>query len=401
VSKPIILISDDYLPNIGGVATHVHQLAKALGKSGHTVGVIAPRSSRRILGSGFLCKVEENDGVPCIFLDIPATPRGIGRYWWLRRAARGAFAHLGGDVKSTVVHWHDHGYGQYVGKSIPGCVRVSTNHTSGFLQAADRGDLVKLKSLFDGVDGVIAPSAELRDVTVSTGVEPSLVKYIPNGVDCAVFCPDQSERAAVRQRLAIGEHEVVVICARRWVAKNGVIDFAHSLQFLGEQHNSMRVIFAGNDPAFDGSYEAEVLGAIKRSGMMDRCHLLGSVPNSSLRQYYRAADISVLPSLKEATSITGLESMACGLALVGTRIGGIPDLVAEGETGLLVTAGDTRGLAAAISRLVADRALRESQRTQARNRALGHFSWSHIAALTMQTYEDAAARARFRSQKAN
>jgi glycosyltransferase involved in cell wall biosynthesis len=105
-------------------------------------------------------------------------------------------------------------------------------------------------------------------------------------------------------------------------------------------------------------------------------------------EVYRACDISVLPSWREATSITGLESMASGLPLVATRVGGIPELVEEGETGLLVAPRDPGALGAAIASLVEAPERRREMGRRARARAVSRFAWSAIAADTAALYRE-------------
>ena len=120
--------------------------------------------------------------------------------------------------------------------------------------------------------------------------------------------------------------------------------------------------------------------------MLDRSIFLGNVPNPQMPLIYRAADISVLPSFMEATSITGLESMATGLPLVGTRVGGIPVLIEDGTSGRLVSPGKPGEIAAAIDQLVEDAALRKAMGQAGRRSAVENFSWGHIAEQTVEVY---------------
>jgi glycosyltransferase involved in cell wall biosynthesis len=114
--------------------------------------------------------------------------------------------------------------------------------------------------------------------------------------------------------------------------------------------------------------------------------------NENMPSIYRSADISVLPSFMEATSITGLESMACGLPLVGTRVGGILVLIDDEQTGLLVGPGDPAGLAKAIHRLAADTELRRTMGERARQRAAEQFSWDRIANETVAIFQQCSER---------
>jgi len=171
----------------------------------------------------------------------------------------------------------------------------------------------------------------------------------------------------------------VVLLARRLVEKNGVVVFAEAATQLKDL--PVRFVLAG-----DGPERAKVERILAQGGVLDRSILLGNVPNEQMLDVYRAADLSVLPSFMEATSITGLESMACGLPLVGTRVGGIPVLIEDGASGTLVEPGDPAALAAAIRELVLQPALRRRMGERARELAERRFSWRGIALQTLDVY---------------
>ena len=125
---------------------------------------------------------------------------------------------------------------------------------------------------------------------------------------------------------------------------------------------------------------------LREAGCHDQAIFLGNVPNPQMPDIYRAADISVLPSFMEATSITGLESMATGVPLVGTRVGGIPYLIDDGQTGWLVQPGRPDQLATAIRRLIENPDLRAKLGGAARQKVEQTFSWDAIAAETAKHY---------------
>jgi glycosyltransferase involved in cell wall biosynthesis len=112
----------------------------------------------------------------------------------------------------------------------------------------------------------------------------------------------------------------------------------------------------------------------------------GSVPNEQIKSYLDACDIVVLPSLLEATSISGLEAMAASKPIVGTRVGGIPDLIEDGLTGSLAEPADSLSLAQCILRLLKDYDLEKMGRA-ARKRVLDRFTWKRTAERTIQFYE--------------
>jgi phosphatidyl-myo-inositol dimannoside synthase len=135
---------------------------------------------------------------------------------------------------------------------------------------------------------------------------------------------------------------------------------------------------------------------IRERGLVDRVVLRGRVSGAELGEAYAAADALALPSILDSRSDTEglgvvlLEAMSYGVPVVGSRVGGIPDIVADGETGLLVTPGDATALALALQRLAEDRQLAARLGAAGRAHVRAHFSWDRIVAAWEACY--AAAR---------
>ncbi len=111
---------------------------------------------------------------------------------------------------------------------------------------------------------------------------------------------------------------------------------------------------------------------------MERVSFSGAVPHSALADRYAAADVYVQPSFTETFGVPIAEAMAAGVPAIGTRVGGIPEVIEDGTTGWLVESGDAQGLADAILRLLGDKDRRRSMGIAARRRAVNLFSWEQI-----------------------
>lgn len=121
--------------------------------------------------------------------------------------------------------------------------------------------------------------------------------------------------------------------------------------------------------------------------LMGRVSFWEAVPHGALPERYAAADVYVQPSFTEAFGMPVAEAMAAGVPVVGTRIGGIPEIVQDGTTGRLVESGDAEGLAEAILGLLTDENLRRSMGASARTRAAELFSWEHITRNLLGLYD--------------
>jgi glycosyltransferase involved in cell wall biosynthesis len=119
---------------------------------------------------------------------------------------------------------------------------------------------------------------------------------------------------------------------------------------------------------------------------------LGWVPNTALPPYYRAAAVSVIPSLEEGFGIPAAEAMGCEVPVVATDAGGLPEVVEHEVTGLVVPRGDSGALASAIGRLLDDEELRRRMGLAGRERALRLFDWDRTAEQFEQVYRDLGAR---------
>lgn len=218
------------------------------------------------------------------------------------------------------------------------------------------------------VSRYVALSGQIEHyLTDRVGIAPARVSRICNGVDTVRFRP-----ATGRQRLdgtPFDDAEGVVIgTVGRLQAVKDQVTLVRAVA-LARPHctNPLRLIIAG-----DGPLRAEVESEIAAAGLGDITWLAGT--RSDVPEVMRALDIFVLPSRSEGISNTILEAMASGLPVVATDVGGNAELVAEGETGMLVPAQDPQAMAHALLRYTADAALRQSHGAAGRHRAEAEFS---------------------------
>jgi glycosyltransferase involved in cell wall biosynthesis len=142
----------------------------------------------------------------------------------------------------------------------------------------------------------------------------------------------------------------------------------------------------------EGPERPRLEAQIRQAGLHDRVVLRGRVSTADLRAAYAAADVLVLPSVLDSRSDTEglgvvlLEAMSYGVPVIASRIGGIPDIVGDGETGLLVPPGDPGALAAALERLAVDPGLRQRLGSAGREHVRAHFSWDSIVARWEECY---------------
>lgn len=394
----IILLTTDYLPNIGGVAQHIYELARALALAGNAVEVIAPAQSVNPLAL-IRPPYSETSGdfkvwrIPtCLNRSIRFVSGQITGRLSRRRFARLAIERFV-QAKPDLLHWHALDVRGYPAETFDG-PRVWTNHTSNFIDGmATSHGRAHYQREASAANQIICPSEELANLTIQLGIPRENVHFIPNGVDTTRFHPTVDSEPW-RQKLNLKSTDRLILCPRRLEKKNGVryfIEAAIQLLNAGLSHSIFAV--AGNyvGPKSDSDEEL-VATLIQKSGFASAFHLLGRVENIQIPGLYAAADLVVMPSLIEATSLSAMEAMATGKALVSTNVGGLPFLIRHEENGFLVPPRDAPALANRISLLLDNPSLREQFGAAGRKRAESELDWKVVAAETCKIYNYAIER---------
>jgi glycosyltransferase involved in cell wall biosynthesis len=223
--------------------------------------------------------------------------------------------------------------------------------------------------------GVIAVSKALKDRLVALGVPASKIRILRNGVDLDVFRP--SERSVVKARLALKGHTLLSV--GNLIELKGHALVIRALLALPEYS----LLIAGEGP------ERLALERLAlRLGLADRVRFLGRVAHQRLADIYSAADALVLASSREGWPNVLLEAMACGTPVVASRVGGIPEVVAAPEAGMLMPERTENGVAAAVRALFAHLPDRAATRRYAEK-----FSWDETTEGQIQLFQEILGRA--------
>lgn len=233
---------------------------------------------------------------------------------------------------------------------------------------------------------VLATCTSERDHLLRIGVPRHLVSVVPCGVDTHVFSPvgPVADRDS-RPRL---------LTAGRLLARKG---FDTAIRALHRIPEAELVIAAAVEDRVDERWADELRRLrqlASRLGIAERVHLVGAVPHADMPALFRSADAVLCVPSHGRFCLVALEAMACGVPVVGTPVGGLPDMIVPGSTGDLVPARRADALAAVVRRLLADPFRREAYSIAALDRARSRYRWSRIAQDTAALYEQAHQRAR-------
>ncbi|GAB6186828.1 glycosyltransferase [Thermopirellula anaerolimosa] len=221
-------------------------------------------------------------------------------------------------------------------------------------------------------DRVVAVGRSVREALIrNEGIPGRKIRVIYNGIAVERFRRNEDARRRIRAEWGLCESDFAVLQVARL---DPLKDHRTAVRAAASlRTENLRWFFVG-----DGPERSTVEGEITRLDLQDRVHLLGE--RRDIPELLSAADAFVLTSISEGIPVTVLEAMAAGLPVAATRVGGLPELVREGETGLLVSPGDPRAVANAVKLLMADRRKAEDWGATGRRLAEDRFSESRMHA---------------------
>jgi D-inositol-3-phosphate glycosyltransferase len=300
-----------------------------------------------------------------------------------------------------VIHSHYWLSGQvgWLARDRWGVPLVHAAHTLGKVKnaALAEGDSPEPLSRIVGEEQVVAEADRLiastadeaRELIGHYGADPARVAIIAPGVDLDTFAPADG----ARQRLGLDADDLVLLFVGRIQPLKAPDVLLRAAALLRAQHpdagRRLKVLVVGA-PSGMGLEDPHWLpGLAAHLGLGSAVRFVPPVEHHRLADYYRAADLTVVPSYNESFGLVALESQACGTPVVAAAVGGLPTAVADGVSGRLVAGHDPQHWADAIAQLVTDPDRLATLRGHAREHA-GHFSWGRTTQALLDTYVDAA-----------
>lgn len=231
------------------------------------------------------------------------------------------------------------------------------------------------KQIFKKATAVQAISSYLARWATALGFSGTPL-VIPNGVAVAEFLPPDGHDQAVfrrglRTKMGLAESAKIIISVSRLVKKNGLQDLFLAMALLPA---NVHLIILG-----EGARRTFLEGLRSQLGLTERIHFLGEIQHRDIPPYLWGSDVFCRPSLSEGLGNAFLEAMAAGLPVVATRVGGIPDFLTDGETGLFCQPANAEDIARQIERVLNDSTLRGALRAKASALVAQKYSWDTIA----------------------
>ncbi|MFG3009331.1 glycogen synthase [Streptomyces cinerochromogenes] len=374
------LLSREYPPDVyGGAGVHVEFLARELADlvdlevhcwgEGRGVGVVRHRPWSALDGA--------NDALRTFSVDLAMAAALEGR---------------------ELVHSHTWyaGLAGHVAKLLYGIPHVVTAHSLEPLRpwkAEQLGGGYALsgwaeRTAIEAADAVIAVSGAMREDILACypALDPARVHVVHNGIDTRLYRPDHGTDALTRH--GIDPDRPYVLFVGRITRQKGVPHLLRAVRDIDPGAQVVLCAGAPDTPEIDREFQ-ELFEELRRvrAGVFWIPQML---PRTEVIQLLTRAAVFVCPSVYEPLGIVNLEAMACGTPVVASRVGGIPEVVADGRTGLLVEADDdfASGLARALDTVLADPEAARRMGEAGRARAVGEFGWDAVARRTAGLYEE-------------
>ncbi|MGD0250595.1 MAG: glycosyltransferase family 4 protein [Thermoplasmata archaeon] len=376
----VLELTPRFSPALGGVERYVEGLARELTRAGATVEVSTSDVVRdRPFSRGEF--PESQGSVPVRrhrAVLAASAPHGTGI----------VFPGMALDaLRSRFDVMHAHSFGRFplwagqLARGLRGIPLIVTPHSDpgSATTLARRWSRFVARTAVRGADRTVALSRREAAWLSELGVPPERIRVIPPGIDLGEF-----ERLPRVDRDPRGP--IVLFVGRLYSEQKGLVPLVRAMARLpAETRPLLRLVgddWGGREPAL----------ALARSlGLADRVVALGAVTREELLQEYAAADLFVLPSLFDSFPVVLLEAMAAGLPVVATCVGGVPEIVQEGRTGLLVPPGDSLALAEAMRVVLDDPGLRSRWGSEGRQRA-ARFAWSNVVPGYARLFAEVARR---------
>lgn len=372
----VLLVPSAYLPNVGGLEEATRRLAAGLRARGVEVAIVTNRWPSTTEADETI----EGVDVHRLAFELPGASLTALRRFAGRgpRTAR-AFLSLSRMFLPQVLHVIGAGPNAAYAVALRRLLGVPTVlSVHGELSGDARGIFLRsatlrlsLRRLCSTADAVTAPSAYTLDELRAHYHVRGITAVIPNGVDVADFAEAPPRSDLGRYVLAVG----------RLVPQKGLDTLVDAFAAVHPDLEGRRLVIAG-----DGPERPQLERHIASAGLEHVVLLLGSVERAALPSLFAGADAVVVASRRESFPLVALEAMAARRPLVATDVGGLPEVVRDGENALVVSPDDADALASALRRLFTEGGLRERLSASAHEDA-GRRSWDTVVSSYLHLYE--------------
>jgi teichuronic acid biosynthesis glycosyltransferase TuaC len=232
-------------------------------------------------------------------------------------------------------------------------------------------------------DQLVAVSRALKEAAEVLAQPKREIRVIYMGCDTEIFRYNEIAREQVRKLLGIAPQENIVLFVGRLVEAKGIFELIEAFSQIQLQQTGTHLVFVG-----DGRDRLKLENQVRQRGLSSTVHFVGMISHSEMPHWLSAADLLALPSHNEGLPNAIVEAMACSIPVVATNVGGIPEVVEDKKSGLLIEKGDIDSLTNAIVSLLKDEERRKKMGAYGRSIIEQNFSWQKSAQALRGLYDE-------------
>jgi glycosyltransferase involved in cell wall biosynthesis len=380
-------------PAPGGAEDHVFHISSELKKRGHDVKVFTSDLYTEVPFKRIEDPNPNHKGIPVIRFKAYSF-KGEMHYVFIPKMTKALLKE-----PTDIIHTHSYGYFQSTigafAKIVTDKPLIITPHfhpqwsmwggkrRKGLRKVYDR---ILAKSSMNTPDLVICHTRNEKELLRQYEIPESKMRIIPAGVDFTRFEEIPSPNIFKEKYNIQGK---MVLYSGRLASNKGLLHLIESIPSVLSEYPHTTFVLVGEDEGL----KKDLISRVRELGISNNVIFTGYIEDYDLfLSAYSACDIFVLPSEYEAFGIVLLEAAACEKPCIGTRVGGVPEVIVEGKTGLLVKYGDSKELAAAIIELLGDESKRKQMGKTARERVKNTYTWPKIVDQLESVYKEVLSR---------
>lgn len=404
-NKVKVLVLSHLYPNIThpNLGIFVHNQFKHIVKEDCEVRIVSPvpyvprilwfRSKWKDYGQ--IPEKDEIDGIPVNYpryINLPGV-------WFHSLSAYSIYAGIKASVtsimkefKPDIIHAHMATADGYVGLILRKKYNVPLACT---LRGCDintypsynKLTLYQTKRLLSEADQLISVSNKLKKVAMSIEKSKRNIEVVYNGCDFHSFMHNDEDSVKIRKICNISINDIIIIFVGRLEKEKGILELFQAFRTLGSNNDKLHLVLVGD------CVESDVKNEIsKLNDLNSNVHLTGIQPHKIVFKWLKSADLFVLPSHREGLPNAVIEAMSCGLPVVATNVGGIPEIVEDGKTGILVNPKDAESLTKAIDFIINNDDVATEMGMAGRKKIEKEFSWQKSAREICRIYNKVLSR---------
>jgi teichuronic acid biosynthesis glycosyltransferase TuaC len=393
----VLVLSNMYPKNMGGM--FIHTQIQHLMKSGCTVRVVAPvpycpKILRHNERWGAYNLIPQQDTIDNVSVYYPRYFRLPGRwfhpmsyvtqYWGMRAV----LANIISEFKPHIIHAQAASASCYAGMMIKreyGIPLVCSLRGSDINVYPYFGKLsMRLaQQMIKESDQLFCVSSALKEATYKIEKPKKEIEVIYNGCEIGMFQFKDGDRSSTRKLMHIGESDKILVFVGDVSRAKGLVELLAAFEELALNMSRLHLFIVGDGP------DRPILEAFQKNNPRgNRIHHFGRLQHHEIVKYLNASDAFVFPSHYEGLPNAVLEAMACGLPVVATKVGGIPEAVEDGVSGILVPREDANLLANAINYVITNDQLSRQMGIAGRKIVESKFNWQANALKVIGMYNE-------------